>query len=83
MDSRKTIRAYWRLKEERVVILGDGDSEAIDLRDIQQIIYGDCFVCRFDGRESFTSIKEDDIKKIRHYVKPVISVTGSVIETGK
>lgn len=67
----------------RAVVLGEGEGNAIDLRGIREIIHGDCFVCRFDGIESFTSIEDDDIKIIGHYVKPVMSVTGSVLEIGK
>lgn len=34
----------------RAVILCEGDSEAIDLRGIREVIHGDCFVCRYDGK---------------------------------
>lgn len=69
--------------EPRAVVLGAGESEAVDLRGIRQVIHGDCFVCRFDGKEGFESIKNEDIEVIKHYVKRVVSITDSVIEIEK
>lgn len=69
--------------EPRAVVLEEGEGEAIDQRGLREIIHGDCFVCRFDGIDGFESVKDEDIETIRHYVKIVTSVTGSVIEIGK
>lgn len=69
--------------EERAVVLGEGEGEAIDLRGIREIVHGDCFVCRFDGRDSFASIKDSDVEIIKHYVKRVAKVLGGVIEIEK
>ena len=66
--------------KERVVVLGMGEGEAVDLRGIQQIIHGDCFVCRFDGCDAFESIADTDVEVIKHYVKSVVSITNGVIE---
>lgn len=67
----------------RAVVLEKGEGEAIDQRGIREVIHGDCFVCRFDGRDGFESVKDEDIETIRHYVKIVVSVTDSVIEIEK
>lgn len=69
--------------EERAVVLGEGEGDAIDLRGIREIIHGNCFVCRFDGCDGFAPIKDGDAKIIKHYVKKVARVCGSVIEIEK
>jgi len=69
--------------KERAVVLGEGDGEAIDQRGIREIIHGDCFVCRFDGCDGFESINDDDVNLIKHHVKKVAKVCGSVIEIEK
>jgi len=69
--------------EERAVVLGEGEGDAIDLRGIREIIHGDCFVCRFDGKEGFESIKNEDVELIKHLVKKVAKVCGGVIEIEK
>lgn len=69
--------------QPRAVVLREGQGEAIDQRGIQEIIHGDCFVCRFDGEEGFESVKKEDVEIIRHYVKRVVSITDGVIEIGE
>ena len=69
--------------EARAVVLEGGEGEAIDMRDIRQIIHGDCFICRFDGVDGFASIKNNDVEVIKHYVKKVTRVCDSVIEIEK
>lgn len=69
--------------EPRTVVLGEGEGEAIDLRGIWEIIHGDCFVCRYDGKEGFESIKEGDVETIKHFVKKAARISGSVIEIEK
>ena len=61
-------------------MLGEGEGEAVDLRGIQQVIHGNCFVCKFDGVDGFESIADTDVEVINHYVKSVVSVTDGVIE---
>ena len=67
----------------RAVVLGEGEGDAIDLRGIREVIHGDCFVCRFDGCDGFAPIKNGDVKIIKHHVKKVARVCGSVIEIEK
>lgn len=69
--------------EPKAVVLGKGEGEAIDQRGIREIIYGNCFVCRFDGVDGFESIRDNDVKLIKHLVKKVAKVCGSVIEIEK
>ena len=68
--------------EPRAVVLGEGEGNAIDQRSIQEIIHGDCFICRVDG-DCFASIKNDDVEIIKHHVKKVAKVCDSVIEIEK
>lgn len=69
--------------EVRAVVLEEGEGEAIDMRDIRQIIHGDCFVCRFDGKDGFESIRDEDVGVIKHLVKKVARICDSVIEIEK
>lgn len=69
--------------EPRAVVLREGQGESIDQRNIQEIIHGDCFVCRFDGVDGFESINDNDVELIKHLVKKVTKVCGSVIEIEK
>ena len=69
--------------KERAVVLGAGEGEAVDLRGIQQVIHGDCFVCKFDGVDGFESIDDADVEVIKHYVKSVVSITNGIIEIEK
>lgn len=70
--------------EVRAVVLGEGEGEAIDMRDIRQIIHGDFFVCRhIDGQDSFESIRDEDVGVIKHLVKKVARICDSVIEIEK
>lgn len=65
--------------EPRAVVLGEGAVEAKKQRKIKEIIYGDCFVCRHDNDGNFVSIREEDIKTIRYFVKSIISTHDNVI----
>ena len=69
--------------QPRAVVLGEGEGDAIDIRGIREIIHGDCFVCRFDGVDGFCSINDNDVGLIKHHVKRVAKVGGSVIEIEK
>lgn len=61
----------------RVAVLSEGDK--ITDRDVLTVIYGDCFVCRHDGKGNFESINESDVEIIRHYVKEVMFVGHGII----
>lgn len=65
--------------EPRAVVLGEVTVEAKKQRKIKEIIHGDCFVCRHDYDGDFVSIKDGDVKTIRHFVKNIISVYADVI----
>lgn len=67
----------------RAVVLEEGEGEAIDQRGLREIIHGDCFVCRFDGRDGFESISDKDVGVIKHHVKKVARICDSVIEIEK
>ena len=69
--------------EPRAVLLREDQGETVDQRGIQEIIHGDCFVCRFDGVDGFCSINDNDVALIKHLVKKVAKVCGSVIEIEK
>lgn len=69
--------------EPRAVVLEEGEGEAIDQRDLREIIHGDCFVCRFDGCDGFESIKDSDVETIKHHVKKVERICDSVLEIEK
>lgn len=66
--------------EPRAVVLGEGDDGMISMRGVREVIHGDCFVCRSNDEGDFVSIKDEDIKTIRHYVKAVILVRDGVIQ---
>lgn len=68
--------------QPRAVVLGEGEDDVIDLRGIREIIHGDCFICKVHG-DCFASIKNNDVKIIKHHVKKVAKACGSVIEIKK
>ena len=57
----------------RVVILGGNVDGEGGIRELKEIIYGDCFVCRHDAEGNFLSIREEDVDTIRYFVKSIIS----------
>lgn len=63
--------------EARAAVLGDG--KRINEREILTVIYGDCFVCRNDGKGGFESIEESDIRTIRNHVKEVMPFGNTMI----
>lgn len=65
--------------EPRAVVLGEVTVEAKKQGKIKEIIHEDCFVCRHDYDGDFVSIKDGDVKTIRHFVKNIISVYADVI----
>ena len=62
----------------RAVILGENVNRG-GIRELKEIIHGDCFICRHDYDGDFVSIKDGDVKTIRHFVKNIISVYADVI----
>lgn len=65
--------------EPRVVVLGEGVGEAKGIRELREIIHGNCFVCRHDDEGNFLSIREEDVETIRYFVKSIISIHNNVI----
>lgn len=63
----------------RVVILGESLSEEVGIRELREIIHGNCFVCRHDNDGNFVSIREEDVDTIRYLVKSIISIHDNVI----
>lgn len=63
----------------RVVILGESLSEEVGIRELREIIHGNCFVCMHDDDGNFVSIEEGDVETIRHFVKVIISVHADTI----
>ena len=63
----------------RVVILGGNVDGEGGIRELKEIIHGDCFVCRHDAEGNFVSVREEDVDTIRHFVKTIISVYADVI----
>ncbi len=57
----------------RVVILGENVDEEGGIRELKEIIHGDCFVCRHDAEGNFLSIREEDVDTIRYFVKSIMS----------
>lgn len=62
----------------RAVILGENVDRG-GIRELKEIIHGDCFICRHDYDGDFVSIKDGDVNTIRHFVKNIISVYADVI----
>lgn len=65
--------------EPRVVVLGENVDSEGGIRELKEIIHGDCFICRHDDGGNFVSIREEDVKTIQHFVKAIISVHADVI----
>ena len=63
----------------RVVILGESLSEEVGIRELREIIHGNCFVCMHDEEGNFLSIREEDIETVRYFVKFIISIYDNVI----
>ena len=63
----------------RVVILGGNVDGEGGIRELKEIIHGDCFVCRHDAEGNFLSIREEDVGTIRYFVKSIISIHDNVI----
>ena len=57
----------------RVVILGENVDEEGGIRELKEIIHGDCFVCRHDAEGNFVSVREEDVDTIRCFVKSIMS----------
>ncbi len=50
------------LKGDKIPSIIDFNKD--DLFEIKEIIYGNVFICKFDGIDDFTSLSEDEILKI-------------------
>ncbi len=63
----------------RVVVLGESIGEEGGIRELREIIHGNCFVCMHDEDGNFVSIREEDVNTIQHFVKAIISVHADMI----
>lgn len=65
------------------MFLGEGDGEAMDERGINYVMQGNFLVCRCsEGDGKHLSITDEDVKLIRHYLKPVDRMGESVMTVG-
>ena len=65
--------------EPRVVVLGENVDSEGGIRELKEIIHEDCFICRHDDGRNFVSIREEDVKTIKYFVKAIISIHADVI----
>ena len=65
--------------EPRVVVLGENVDGKEEIREFREVIHGNCFICRHDDEGNFLSIKEEDVKTIKNFVKAVVLVYNGVI----
>lgn len=65
--------------EPRVVVLGENVDSEGGIRELKEIIHGDCFICRHDEEGNFLSIREEDVETVRYFVKFIISIYDNVI----
>ena len=64
--------------ETTAALLGEGEGEAFDERGLS-ILQGNFLVCRSDGDGSPLSITDEDVKLIKHYLKPIGRIGDGVI----
>lgn len=60
--------------------LGEGMDEAFDSRGIRHVLQGNILVCRVNINGKATSICDEDVETIKHYLKAVDYVRDGVID---
>lgn len=51
----------------------------LDGEQVLDVIYGNCFVCRWNEEGEFVSIEDSDVDIIKEKLKPIIAKMGNII----